>query len=192
MPTPTAVRTLIQPAPFLRELKIRAGWRVADFGCGPGYYLVPAARFVGSQGRVVGIDIRTEATDEARRRLERAHLAGHADVFRADLARAGASGLPDGWADLVLLVGVLHQSDPFSLLREAARVVRPADGRVVAVEWEEVATPLGPPPEHRVRKDVVLGHAKSAGLAFLQNLTPSPFQYGMLFAKAHAVNAPGF
>jgi len=175
----------MQPAPFLRELGIRAGWHVADFGCGPGYYLVPAARFVGPAGRVVGIDIRTEAVDEARRRVERERLADRTDVFRADLARAGASGLPDGWTDLVLLVSVLSQNDPLPLLKEAARVVRPADGRVVIVEWEEVATPLGPPAEQRVRKTVVLAGAKNAGLTFLRHLTPSPFQYGMIFVKAH-------
>lgn len=190
MPIPTAVRTLIQPDLFLRELKVSAGWRVADFGCGPGYYLVPAARFVGREGRVVGIDIRTEAVDEARRRLERERLADHADVFRADLARAGASGLPDGWAHLVILVGVLYQSDPRALLKEASRVVRPTDGRVAVVEWEEVATPLGPPKESRVPKTTVLASAKTAGLTFLQTFTPSPSQYGVIFAKTHLVDTP--
>lgn len=86
---------MLKPDEVLKQLGIRAGWRVADFGCGAGYYLVPAARFVGSSGRVVGIDARTASVDEARRRAELAAVADRVDVVRADLTREKASGLPD-------------------------------------------------------------------------------------------------
>lgn len=186
MPIPTAIRTLLKPEDVLRQLGIRAGWRVVDFGCGAGYYLVPAARFVGSQGRVVGIDVRSAAVDEARRRAELADVADRVDVFRADLTRPQASGLPDRWADLVLLVSMLYQSEPQSVLREAARIVKPADGRISVIEWEQVATPLGPPSEQRVTKDTVLAAAKAVGLIFLSFFAPSPYQYGVIFMRPQA------
>lgn len=183
MPTPTAVRTFIRPEEVLRKAGIRAGWKVADFGCGPGYYLVPAAEFVGRQGRVVGIDILASTVDQARKRVQSAGLADWTDIFRADLARPAASGLPDDWADLVLLSAILSQSDPPSVLSEASRVVKPAEGRVVVLEWEKVATPIGPPPEHRVSEDVVLAGAKRVGLHLLSSFRPSPHHYGLIFVK---------
>lgn len=183
MPTPTAVHTFLKPETLLREAGIRAGWKVADFGCGPGYTLLPAARFVGTTGRVVGIDLRSVAVDEAQKRVRAAGLAGHTDVFRADLTKPESSGLPAGWADLVLLVGVLYQSDPRGILAEAARVVKPSDGRVVVIEWDRVATPIGPPPEQRLPEDAVLAAAKSASLRLLSKFSPSPHHYGLVLVK---------
>lgn len=183
MPTPTGVRTFVKPERVLRLVGIRAGWKVADFGCGAGYYLIPAARFVGPTGRVVGIDILATAVDEARKRAKLSGVGATTDVFRADLARPGASGLPDDWADLVFLGGIVAQNDARAILREAARIAKPREGRVAVVEWDVIATPLGPPPEHRVARDTVLAAAKVAGLQLLSSFSPSPSQYGLLFAK---------
>lgn len=183
MPTPTAVRAFIRPEEVLRSAGIRAGWKVVDFGCGPGYYLVPAARFVGKQGRVVGIDILAAAVDQARKRVQSAAVETWTDVFRLDLTRPAASGLPDDWADLVLMSSVLSQSAPVPIVREAARVVKPSDGRVVVIEWDQVATPLGPPPEQRVDETVVLAAAKQAGLTLLSTFRPSPHHYGLTLVK---------
>ncbi len=186
MPTPTAVRTFARPAEILREAGIRAGWRVVDFGCGQGHYLVPAARFVGSTGRVVGIDILTSAVDTTKKRVEEAGMSGYTDVLRADLARPLASGLPDDWADLVLLSGILGQSDPVAVLKEAARVVKPSGGVVLVVEWDQIATPVGPLPDQRIERDAVLAAGKHAGLTLLTTFAPSPYQYGLRFVKAPA------
>lgn len=191
MRTPTSLRTSLQPEEILRQLGVRSGWKVADFGCGAGFVLVPVARFVGSSGRVVGVDVRAPAVDESRRRAELAGVADRVDVFRADLTKSRATGLPDGWADLVLLVGVLYQSDPRTVLREAARVVKPTDGRVAVIEWEEVATPIGPPAEQRIGRDTILAAGKSAGLTFLSPLNPSPHQYGLLFVRGHESGTAG-
>lgn len=174
---------------MLRSAGIRAGWKVADFGCGPGYFLVPAARFVGSQGRVVGIDILATAVDQARKRVQGAAVGAWTDVFRLDLARPAGSALPDDWADLVLISTVLSQSAPAAVLREAARVVKPGDGRVLVIEWEQVATPVGPPPEQRIDENTVLAAAKRAGLQPISLFRPSPSHYGVTFAKPLAAES---
>lgn len=186
MPTPTVVQTFLRPEAILREAGIRAGWKVADFGCGVGYVLVPAAKFVGPLGRVVGVDVRAVAVDESRKRVRAAKVEDRVDILRADLAQPNASGLPDGWADLVLLVTVLNQADPRAILREAARVVKTTEGRVVVIEWDQVATPVGPPPEQRVTGDTVLAAAKSAGLRMLSTLRPSPSHVGWTFIKTQS------
>ncbi|MFP3867142.1 MAG: methyltransferase domain-containing protein [Desulfobacteraceae bacterium] len=41
---------------FLQGLGIDKGHYVLDFGCGEGYYTIPAAMIVGAQGQVYAID----------------------------------------------------------------------------------------------------------------------------------------
>jgi ubiquinone/menaquinone biosynthesis C-methylase UbiE len=184
MPT-TILRSgnFIRPDAVLREAGIREGMRVVHFGCGPGFYAIPAAQFVGPEGRVVAIDIRVPALEEVGHRARLENLQ-NIDVMRADLTVPGGSQLPDGWADLVLLANILHQSDPRQVVAEAARVLRPAEGRVLMIEWELVNVPLGPPVEQRVAPDILLAAARLAGLALLRQWKPSPYHYALLFTRS--------
>lgn len=173
----------IRPEQVLREAGVREGMQVVHLGCGPGFYVIPAAKFVGAKGRVVAIDIRTPALEEVSQRARMENLE-NIDVIRADVVREEGSQLPDGWADLVILANVLHLSDPRGVLAEASRVVRPSEGRVLVIEWELVNIPIGPPVEQRVAPDVVLASARSANLVLLRRWKPSPYHYSFLFAKA--------
>jgi len=84
-----------------RRLRLfRRGQRVVDLGCWPGAWLQVAARKVGPEGRVVGIDLTPtdhlpepnvrvlagDATDPATAERVREELGGPADVVLSDLA----------------------------------------------------------------------------------------------------------
>lgn len=175
----------IRPEQVLLDAGVREGMQVAHFGCGPGFYVIPAAKFVGGKGRVVAIDIRTPALDEVSQRARRENLE-NIDVVRGDLIAQQGSQLPDGWADLVILANILHLSDPRPVLGEASRVVRPGEGRVLVIEWELINIPIGPPVEQRVAPDTVLAAARGANLVLLRRWKPSQYHYAFLFAKAVA------
>ncbi len=175
----------IRPDEVLREVGIREGMNVVHFGCGAGFYVVPAAKFVGGNGRVVGVDIRESSLETVRHKAKSENL-DNLDVIRGDLAKLSGSHLPDGWADLVIVANILHQSDPQKVLAEAARVLRPEVGRLVAVEWEMVNVPFGPPVEHRVSPDMVLAAAKMNNLMVLRRWKPSLYHYALLFARAYS------
>ena len=107
--------------PFsLGELK--PGERVVDVGCGAGIDSLIAARMVGPEGRVVGIDMTTAMLDRAR---AAAVEAGFANVeFREGFMEE----LPvaDAWADVVISNGVLNLTpDKPRVLAEMARVLKP-------------------------------------------------------------------
>ena len=111
------------------------GERVLDVACGTGLVSFAAARAVGVQGSVVGVDLSGEMVDAARRRAAQTHSL-HATFARMD---AESLALPDGGFDVVLCaLGLMYVPDPKRALREMRRVLRPG-GRLVAAVWGERA-----------------------------------------------------
>jgi len=107
--------------PFsLRSLS--AGERVVDLGSGGGFDCFVAARQVGPEGRVVGIDMTQEMLVKARRAAE--ELGMSQVEFREGLIE----DLPveDGWADVVISNGVINLcADKNRVFSEIRRVLRP-------------------------------------------------------------------
>lgn len=101
---------------------IGRGERVLDIGCGAGIDSLVAARMVGPEGRVVGVDMTPEMVEKARRAVDEG---GFENV---DVREAYAEELPleDGWADVVISNGVFNLfPDKPAALREIRRVLRP-------------------------------------------------------------------
>src|SRR5262245_51218679 len=110
----------------VRHAGLRAGEVVLDMGCGAGIDTLLAARAVGPEGRVIGLDMTPEMVERARRN---AHDAGLGNVeVREGLMEA--IPLEDASVDVVVSNGVLNLSTRKSrVLAEARRVLRPG-GRV--------------------------------------------------------------
>jgi 2-polyprenyl-3-methyl-5-hydroxy-6-metoxy-1,4-benzoquinol methylase len=106
---------------LLRNAGIDAGMRVLDLGCGAGDVSMLAAELVGPEGSIVGIDRSQEGLDVA---IERAREAGLRQIsFVQSSIEAFSAREP---FDLVIGRYILiHQSEPVTLLRNAARLVRP-------------------------------------------------------------------
>ncbi len=101
---------------------LQAGERVVDVGCGAGIDSLIAARMVGPDGRVVGVDMTPEMLARARRAADEA---GAANVEFRD-GYMEALPVPDGWADVVISNGVLNLTpDKLKALGEMARVLAP-------------------------------------------------------------------
>lgn len=106
---------------ILREVGIRRGFHVLDYGCGPGGYVPETSRLVGETGRVYALDIHPLAVERVQDLARKKHLANVKTI------RSGCeTGLPDNSLDVVLLYDVLHGlSDPQEVLAELHRVLRP-------------------------------------------------------------------
>jgi len=105
---------------FLRSLS--AGERVVDLGSGGGFDCFVAARQVGPEGRVVGIDMTQEMLIKARRAAE--ELGMSQVEFREGLIEDLPVG--DGWADVVISNGVINLcADKKRVFSEIWRVLRP-------------------------------------------------------------------
>ena len=112
-------------------LGAKAGERILDVGCGPGFYLAELLEEVGPEGSLMGLDQSPQMLALAARRCE-----GHPNVA---VRQADASSLPidDASFDAALSVQVLEfVPDVNRALAELHRALR-VGGRLVAwdVDW---------------------------------------------------------
>ena len=115
-------------AATVSRLPLAARHAVLDLCCGAGASAIPAARVVGPEGRVLGIDVAEPLLEIARARAAREGLANIG--FR--YGDATRTGLPDGSFDAVICVfGVFFAPDMAGFVAEMWRLVRP--GGVLAV-----------------------------------------------------------
>jgi len=112
---------------ILKEIGIKKGHRVLDFGCGSGNYTIAAARVVGKQGLVYALDEDEESLNQL---MHRAKSIGLKNIIRLDASHEPRIGLADKSIDVVLLYDVLHyyyfpkEEDRRQLLRRLYRILR--------------------------------------------------------------------
>jgi ubiquinone/menaquinone biosynthesis C-methylase UbiE len=116
------VRDLLRPRrDILREAEIGPGFRVLDYGCGPGSYTFLAADLVGPTGSVYALDIHPLAVERVRKAASKRGL----ENVRTILSDS-ATGLENGSVDVALMYDVFHDlGDQRGVLQELHRVLRP-------------------------------------------------------------------
>lgn len=122
-----------QPEALLASIGLRPGGVVADVGCGPGFFTLPAARIVGPKGHVHAID-----KEPAMLALieERAEEHGLENVTAIPTSGEHVP-LADSSCDVVICGLVLHhlaEEHRGRMAGELARLCKPG-GAVLAVEW---------------------------------------------------------
>jgi ubiquinone/menaquinone biosynthesis C-methylase UbiE len=108
---------------YLEAMNIAAAATVLDLGCGTGLAARAIARRPGFSGRIVGVDLSPYLVAAAKRLAGEEGLAGCLEFRAGDVRR-----LDCGDAAFDVLVAhtlVSHVADPLSVLKEAARVVKP-------------------------------------------------------------------
>jgi SAM-dependent methyltransferase len=114
--------------PFYWETP-KLGERVVDLGSGGGMDSFVASLCVGSEGRVIGIDMTPEMLDRSRRVADQY---GFANVeFRQGYIEHAP--IEDKWADVVISNGVINLCpDKLGVCREIARMLRPGGRMMIA------------------------------------------------------------
>ncbi len=106
---------------ILKEVGIKVGFQVLDFGCGPGSYVAAASRLVSQSGKVYALDIHPLAVRSVARMASKKGLP-NVETVLSDCH----TGLPDRSIDVVLLYDTHHGlSEPDRVLQELHRVLKP-------------------------------------------------------------------
>ncbi|MCC6934530.1 MAG: class I SAM-dependent methyltransferase [Candidatus Yanofskybacteria bacterium] len=176
------------PGAFLDTRRIVAslgsltGSRIADLGCGSGYFTIDLARAVGKDGVVTAVDVMEEPLQAVQAKASAAGLKNVRPV-RADLEVLGGTKIPDGSQDMVLVANVLFQSQKKeAILAEAVRMLK-SGGRLLVIDWKRGARGFGPPEQLRTDEATMQGLVVAAGARFERAVDAGSFYYGLLFIK---------
>ena len=108
----------------LKKVGIRKGQTVLDFGCGSGYYTIPAAKTVGDKGKVYALDRSRFSLYEVEKRAKSEKLRNIQIIKTSNKSKIP---LEDDSVDVVLLYDVLHSyyftsSERKDLIKEIYRI----------------------------------------------------------------------
>ncbi|MFP3868233.1 MAG: class I SAM-dependent methyltransferase [Desulfobacteraceae bacterium] len=167
-----------RPQELLAWAGVAAGQTLLDIGCGTGFFTIPAARLVRTQGKVWATDIHPEMLAAVREAVTGQGLA-HVEIFQG--SEYDLPNVPP--VDWVLLAFVLHEvRQPGRLLALAHRLAAPG-GRILVVEWPKAEAPKGPPFKVRLSPEDVLALAQPLGLSELQRREHRPHYYALVLRK---------
>jgi SAM-dependent methyltransferase len=146
---------------ILKALDLHPGQYVVDIGAGSGYFTIPIAQAIGPDGTLLATDIKQEMLDYIDRRTRIEQL----DNVELLLSQPNDPMLPEGKADLILMVDVYHYIKERTAFGEKLRRGLAPGGRLVVIDfvpkaWEE--RPWGPPPsQHMSEADLSADLAKA-------------------------------
>ena len=167
------------------KLQLKPGETVVDLGSGPGLDAFLAARQVGAQGKVIGVDMTPEMLERAR---TNAAKGGYANVeFRE--GRLEHLPVADASVDAITSNCVINLvPDKAKVFSEIARVLKPG-GRVVVSDIildGELPEPLASDllawagcVAGAIRRETYFGQVKAAGLTDVETLSDIDYLAGL-------------
>lgn len=174
--------SFVDPAIVLAKLTIPLGSKVADFGCGSGFFSFEFSRRVGSDGTVYAFDVLPSALEAVNSQAKA--LGIHNIVTkRVNLENERGSGLDNGSVDWAVLKDILFQNTKKDvMLREVARVLKPG-GSMLIMEWNPDESMVGPEKRLRITKPDLMKLITTAGLSIDQELSVGGFHYAYIAKK---------
>jgi len=116
------IRDALKPRKnIIEEVGIKQGFKVLDYGCGPGGYVLPVSELVGETGKLYALDVLPVAVDMVKNLAKKNNLK-NVETIPSDCN----TGLPNNSVDVVLLYDTFHDLDnQNAVLQELHRVLKP-------------------------------------------------------------------
>lgn len=171
----------LSPEQVIKEFDIKEGMKIADFGCGAGYFAILMAKIVGEKGRIYALDVLKTALESVRSRAKAEGLLNIEPIW-SNLEILSGSKLKDNSTDLVLLANILFQSSKKAdMIKEAKRILKKG-GRMIIIEWKK-SQAFGPPEKLIVPKEIAKDLAKKQDFKFEREFPVGQHHWGMIFEK---------
>ena len=112
-------RWLQDPAKILKPY-IKEGMIVLDIGCGPGFFTIPIAEFVGKNGKVIAADLQEGMLQKLQQKIQGTELEERIKLHKTDQKKIGVTEK----VDFILAFYMVHEvSDKDSFFRELKSVL---------------------------------------------------------------------
>ncbi len=167
------------PREIVAAVDIAPGARVAEIGCGNGWFTFDLERAVRPRGMVYALDMQT-----AMLQILETHRQNYERILVLP-CEENAFDLDDGEVDAVFHANVLHEcSEPVVHLREANRVLK-SGGKLIVIEWQPGVgqDEPGPRADYRLAPQQTREFAEAAGFAIDDTRDIGPYHYAVLATK---------
>ena len=165
-----------KPDSVAAALPLGPGKVVLDIGAGTGYFNRAFATRVRPGGIVLAADIEPAMIAHM---LERARREETPEVFPL-LVPPDEPRVPLP-VDVVFICDTIHHiDDRLEYLRKVRAILKPR-GVVAVVDFKSGDIPVGPPPEHRIARELVIEEMAAAGFRLAREERSLPYQYFLVF-----------
>lgn len=161
------------PESILDIINIQLNSTFIDVGCGDGYFAIPAAKRVGPQGRVIGIDVNTAALTRLQEKAK------HERLINLELTTGMAEDnvLCEHCGDIVFFGINLHDfTSAFKVLQNARKMLMPS-GKLVNLDWKKERMRIGPPLHIRFSQQEAIDLIKGAEFDIVIAQDVGPYHY---------------
>jgi ubiquinone/menaquinone biosynthesis C-methylase UbiE len=122
-------KTVHNPAKILKGL-IKEGTTMLDFGCGPGFFTIEAAKLVGDSGKIIAADLQQGMLDIVKKIITGSSLDSRIQLHKCDDEAINLSLK----VDFVLIFWVLHEvPSQESFFCQIVDILKPG-GKILLVE----------------------------------------------------------
>jgi ubiquinone/menaquinone biosynthesis C-methylase UbiE len=170
------------PKSNLDQFALTPGMLVADLGVGAGYHALEAAKAVGPEGRVFGVDVQKELVLNLKKSAEKEGL-DNLEVIWGDIEKVGGTKIKDSIIDACLVTSVLFQlEEKDGFVQEVARILKPG-GKVLVIDWMDSFAGLGPHREQIFTQDQAENLFIGAGFEIEKRIDAGDHHYGFIAKK---------
>jgi len=159
----------IPPLQVLEQLELEEGHIFGDFGCGIGFFSIPAAQLVSPAGHVYASDISDEMLQGLLDRLPKENTEQVTTCRAGMLGKDGQNseitslGIAKNILDRAMISMVLHEvDDPVDFLKQAAMSIK-VNGKLAVIEWIKAEMPQGPKMDIRISEKELDSMLEQAG-----------------------------
>ena len=109
------------PMEKIKRAKVKKGYYVLDYGCGPGSFSLAASKVVGNSGKVFSADIHPLSAEKIHKKISKEGLS-NIETITTDCY----TGLKDNSIDVIICFDMFHMvNDQYKILKEFRRVLKP-------------------------------------------------------------------
>lgn len=173
-------KEFLNPEKILKEINAKEEMIIADFGCGSGFFTLPAAQWVGENGIVYAVDIQKSSLERIENQAKDLG-ANNIKFVWADLEIFGSTKILQESVDRIIIVNLFFQTKKQKQILEEAKRILKKDGKILILDWKTSGISFGPKISLRISEEETQKIANEVGFALERIFEAGEYHYGLIF-----------